>query len=617
VGPLNITDRSEQIDDPRADAASRRPKTGSGTPPVHVPGRPWGVIRAELRRREAHLVRHRAQSLEQHLFNTFNILTAWNQPSRVRYAGLIHGAYFADAGTNPTFGTNERDHVRALVGEKAERLAYLFCGIDRRELLTIGRMFATEPTDVVTLPSRLPDEFEHLTRCDAGDLLALYMAHVAEQSCRLDGYPARWLARVSVLGRDARGFAEVTPPVFGDCTKVLTNDEEAQLLRSYERLVVQFGCAEDRLVPRNGQPYADWPFVGEPLVWLGLRAIVHGRPEDAATLAEIAADRLQRWGTSWDKRLTLHQWLQLCAAMCDTTNADQLAFVARASAEAVKTVAPSPERLYIQLDRAGLLPITEPIAAHNAQAPLPARFQSYISGLRTNHKKPRMTTYPGLRSLPWHDAQQFRLARDLEAAADKIAAEFHALAGRGFQDEAENIKRSGQWSVLFLYERGRKNEDICSRCPQTLAVIETNRTVLSLGGLAYFSALEPGTHVTPHYGPTNMRLRCHLGIDVPEGCGVRVGGTTRTWQVGRCIVFDDSFTHEVWNFGDRRRVVLVVDLWHPDLTDDEVSLLNGMHRYATATGTNLARYWSRNINRAKAGPTFPPESSARPEQSRT
>jgi len=52
--------------------------------------------------------------------------------------------------------------------------------------------------------------------------------------------------------------------------------------------------------------------------------------------------------------------------------------------------------------------------------------------------------------------------------------------------------------------------------------------------------------------------------------------------------------HEVWNESDRRRVVLVVDLWHPDLDDDEVALLSGLYRYGTAIGDNRQRYWARN-----------------------
>jgi hypothetical protein len=43
-------------------------------------------------------------------------------------------------------------------------------------------------------------------------------------------------------------------------------------------------------------------------------------------------------------------------------------------------------------------------------------------------------------------------------------------------------------------------------------------------GSAFFSLLSPGARLRPHCGPTNARLRAHLGLVVPEGdCAMRVG----------------------------------------------------------------------------------------------
>lgn len=36
------------------------------------------------------------------------------------------------------------------------------------------------------------------------------------------------------------------------------------------------------------------------------------------------------------------------------------------------------------------------------------------------------------------------------------------------------------------------------------------------------------------------------------------------------MVFDDSYEHEVWNKTDKERVLLLFDLWHPEL-EQEVS----------------------------------------------
>ena len=53
------------------------------------------------------------------------------------------------------------------------------------------------------------------------------------------------------------------------------------------------------------------------------------------------------------------------------------------------------------------------------------------------------------------------------------------------------------------------------------------------------------SRLKPHCGPTNARLRVHVGLSVPEGAGLRVGNETRAWIVGGAIAFDDSFEHEV------------------------------------------------------------------------
>jgi len=34
-------------------------------------------------------------------------------------------------------------------------------------------------------------------------------------------------------------------------------------------------------------------------------------------------------------------------------------------------------------------------------------------------------------------------------------------------------------------------------------------------------------------------------------------------------VFDDSFEHEVWHRGASRRVVLLLNIWHPDITQEQ------------------------------------------------
>ena len=50
---------------------------------------------------------------------------------------------------------------------------------------------------------------------------------------------------------------------------------------------------------------------------------------------------------------------------------------------------------------------------------------------------------------------------------------------------------------------------------------------------------------------------------------MRVGEEVRVWEEGKCLVFDDAFEHETWNDTAEERVVLLFDLWHPELVRGE------------------------------------------------
>lgn len=80
----------------------------------------------------------------------------------------------------------------------------------------------------------------------------------------------------------------------------------------------------------------------------------------------------------------------------------------------------------------------------------------------------------------------------------------------------------------------------------------------------------PGTHITPHNGPTSKKLRVHLPLVGTQGASMRVGDETRELEEGKCIIFDDSFNHEAWHNGEQTRINLIVDFWHPELSDAEV-----------------------------------------------
>ncbi|CAH1773510.1 unnamed protein product [Owenia fusiformis] len=139
-----------------------------------------------------------------------------------------------------------------------------------------------------------------------------------------------------------------------------------------------------------------------------------------------------------------------------------------------------------------------------------------------------------------------------------------------FLPEEENLLDTGDWKQFTLFQQGRKNEKNCKRAPKTCALIDKVADAKGCKrGQVKFSIMSPGVHVWPHCGPTNCRIRAHLGLVIPPGPKIRVADDTREWIEGKFIMFDDSFEHEVWHEGSSYRLVLIVDFWHPELTEDQ------------------------------------------------
>uniref|UniRef100_A0A0A9ZHD0 Aspartyl/asparaginyl beta-hydroxylase n=1 Tax=Lygus hesperus TaxID=30085 RepID=A0A0A9ZHD0_LYGHE len=144
-----------------------------------------------------------------------------------------------------------------------------------------------------------------------------------------------------------------------------------------------------------------------------------------------------------------------------------------------------------------------------------------------------------------------------------------------YQDEAENLRDVGDWKQFQLFARGNKYAENCKKTPVTCKLIGDFSPARGCKrGQSKFSVMDGGTHVWPHCGPTNCRLRAHLGLVVPPGPAIRVADDTRKWVEGKVIVFDDSFEHEVWHNGTALRLVLIVDVWHPDLSPAEKATLS-------------------------------------------
>ncbi|XP_051826096.1 aspartyl/asparaginyl beta-hydroxylase isoform X4 [Antechinus flavipes] len=183
----------------------------------------------------------------------------------------------------------------------------------------------------------------------------------------------------------------------------------------------------------------------------------------------------------------------------------------------------------------------------------------------------------GLKAQPWWTAKETgytELVKTLEKNWKLIRDEGLAVLDKTeglFLPEDENLREKGDWSQFTLWQQGRKNEKACRGAPKTCALLEKfPETTGCRRGQIKYSVMHPGTHVWPHTGPTNCRLRMHLGLVIPkEGCKIRCAQDTKIWEEGKVLIFDDSFEHEVWQDASSLRLIFIVDVWHPELTPQQ------------------------------------------------
>ncbi|XP_053517005.1 aspartyl/asparaginyl beta-hydroxylase isoform X2 [Artibeus jamaicensis] len=183
----------------------------------------------------------------------------------------------------------------------------------------------------------------------------------------------------------------------------------------------------------------------------------------------------------------------------------------------------------------------------------------------------------GLKAQPWWTPRETgytELVKSLERNWKLIRDEGVAVMDKTkglFLPEDENLREKGDWSQFTLWQQGRKNENACKGAPKTCSLLDKfPETTGCRRGQIKYSIMHPGTHVWPHTGPTNCRLRMHLGLVIPkEGCKIRCANETKTWEEGKVLIFDDSFEHEVWQDATSFRLIFIVDVWHPELTPQQ------------------------------------------------
>lgn len=218
-------------------------------------------------------------------------------------------------------------------------------------------------------------------------------------------------------------------------------------------------------------------------------------------------------------------------------------------------------------------------------------------------QQPSKFFFPELPHIQFFDPGQFEWADTLQAATAVIKQELQQAIAQNLEFEpylqetqalpkntSTQLWGSNDWGALYLWKDGELNQHLAGHFAKTIEIINQLPLADIPGGSpnVLFSRLKPDTDIPPHHGFFNTRLICHLPLVVPENCGkLRVGNDSRQWNEGELLIFDDSIEHEAWNHSDKDRIVLIFEIWRPELSaverDAVRKLIQAIRTYAERT----------------------------------
>ncbi len=202
-------------------------------------------------------------------------------------------------------------------------------------------------------------------------------------------------------------------------------------------------------------------------------------------------------------------------------------------------------------------------------------------------QQPTKFYFPELPQRTFYEREEFAWLAPMEAAAGAMTQELRQVMDRGVafppyvEGDADrpaqdtHLRGNADWGAFHFWKDGQVVHPNADLCPATMAAL-AHAPMPDIAGrspMALWSLLKPGTHIPPHHGMLNTHLICHIPLIVPGACALRVGHETRPWRAGETLVFDDSIEHEAWNRSNETRVILLFEIWRPEITPEERSAL--------------------------------------------
>lgn len=210
----------------------------------------------------------------------------------------------------------------------------------------------------------------------------------------------------------------------------------------------------------------------------------------------------------------------------------------------------------------------------------------------------------GLTAQPiWNAVERsdlFPWAAKLEAHALVVIEEYERVLSDSNKFASDSTYQSeimGEgWSAIRLQRLGTWNVENCNEFPKTYELLRSLNIPFAVRGVC-FARQAPKSGVKPHSDGRNFILTSHLGLKIPDCCWIEVGKNRTSWEVGKLITIDTSFSHSTGNPSDAYRHVLILDYWHPELTEAERSALQFVYDLRNKFESGLVPF--RKSNRSK------------------
>jgi hypothetical protein len=249
---------------------------------------------------------HSGTSLRAHLLGTCELLQRWGADPDVCLAGLLHSIYSTQYFRAQVAPQHDRTRVARIVGEHPERIADLFCRLDRPALRDAvipasGRVVAVRQHD-----GRRSVRISRRTLCA---LRLIDIANEVEQRQR-QALPQRpWLAWA--CGQ----FATIgVVPARMAAVPAIDERRERRMLALY-RAALGSDARQRRARLRRCTTLV--PDCAEPRLLLSLLQLREGAIDAAYVDAARAVDALDAWGAAWDARVPLVAWRLLGAQLME------------------------------------------------------------------------------------------------------------------------------------------------------------------------------------------------------------------------------------------------------------------------------------------------------------